>query len=100
MPNLVETDVRIVPKMGFGLNCVGTGQVEFRLEASVLVHPYLVSVEVLRVSRQYFGPEDGEHIKVYVRDALKVVDKLAGACEVENGCDVGNGNDILILNLM
>ncbi|KAM5550842.1 eEF1A lysine and N-terminal methyltransferase [Rosa sericea] len=146
MPNLIQTEVRIVPKMGFGLDCVGIGQVEFRLDDSVLVHSYLVPMvaslslaapyiqgrirsgvrpkalclgvgggallgflrtqlgfqvvgveadeEVLRVSRQYFGLDDGEHIKVCVGDALKVIDKLAGACEVEVGCDVGSGNDV------
>ncbi|PRQ56262.1 putative S-adenosyl-L-methionine-dependent methyltransferase [Rosa chinensis] len=31
--------------------------------------------EVLRVCRQYFGPADGEHINVCVRDALKVIDR-------------------------
>ncbi|KAL6130292.1 PREDICTED: methyltransferase-like protein 13-like [Fragaria vesca subsp. vesca] len=146
MPNLVQTEVRIVPKMGFGLDCVGIGQVEFRLDDSVLVHSYLVPMvaslslaapyiegrirsgarpkalclgvgggallgflrtqlgfqvegveadeEVLRVSRQYFGLEDGEHINVHVGDALEVIDKLAGACQVEEGCDVGSGNDV------
>lgn len=157
MPNLVQTEVLIIPNMGFGLDCVELGEVEFRLDNSVLVHPYLVPMvaslrlaapyiegqirsglrpkalclgvgggallgflrtqlgfqvvgveadeEVLRVSRQYFGLEDGEHIKVYVGDALEVIGKLAGrgngqnlsfsdAHEVEDGCDVANGNDI------
>ncbi|XP_061998467.1 uncharacterized protein LOC133715822 [Rosa rugosa] len=146
MPNLIQTEVRIVPKMGFGLDCVGIGQVEFRLDDSVLVHSYLVPMvaslslaapyiegrirsgvrpkalclgvgggallgfmrtqlgfqvvgveadeEVLSVSRRYFGLEDGEHIKVCVGDALEFIEKLAGACEVEVGCDVGRGNDV------
>ncbi|XP_061995515.1 uncharacterized protein LOC133713493 [Rosa rugosa] len=146
MPNLVQTEMRIVPKMGFGLDCVGIGQVEFRLDDSVLVHSYLVPMvaslslaasyihgriqsgvrpkalclgvgggallgflrtqlvfqvvgveadeEVLRVSRRYFGRDDGEHIKVCVGDALEFIDKLAGAFVVEDGCDVGSGNDV------
>ncbi|KAM1578155.1 hypothetical protein ACFX1R_042047 [Malus domestica] len=42
MPNLVQTEVRIVPKTGFGFDCVEFGEIEFRLDNSVLVHPYLV----------------------------------------------------------
>ncbi|PQQ00403.1 methyltransferase-like protein 13 [Prunus yedoensis var. nudiflora] len=42
MPNLVQTELRIVPNMGFGLDYVEIGEVEFRLDNSVLVHPYLV----------------------------------------------------------
>ncbi|XP_024030398.1 methyltransferase-like protein 13 [Morus notabilis] len=42
MPNLVQTEVRIVPKMGFGSDCGGIGEVElFRPDVGVLVHPYL-----------------------------------------------------------
>ncbi|XP_061999036.1 uncharacterized protein LOC133716343 [Rosa rugosa] len=127
IPNFVEDRGAYVPKTGFGLDCVGIGQVEFRLDDCVLLHSYLVPVvsfvrmdaplhcfsrveggallgflksqlsfqlvgvesdeEVLRVCRQYFGLEDGEHIEVCVGNALKVIDKLAGACEVENGRD-------------
>ncbi|VVA38787.1 PREDICTED: methyltransferase [Prunus dulcis] len=42
MPNLVQTEVRIVPNIGFGLDYVEIGEVEFRLDNSILVHPYLV----------------------------------------------------------
>ncbi|KAL6130291.1 hypothetical protein ACLB2K_068672 [Fragaria x ananassa] len=40
--------------------------------------------EALRVSWRYFGLEDGEHI----------LDKFVDACQVEEGCDVGSGNDV------
>lgn len=43
MPNFIQTEIRIVPEEGFGLDCVGIGGgVEFRLDVEVLVHPYLV----------------------------------------------------------
>lgn len=37
MPNLIQTEVSIVPAVGSG----GIGEVEFRLDLGVLVHPYL-----------------------------------------------------------
>ncbi|PRQ56267.1 putative S-adenosyl-L-methionine-dependent methyltransferase [Rosa chinensis] len=88
MPNLVEDRGAYVPKTGFGLDCVGIGLVEFRLDDSVV--GVESDEEVLRVSWQYFG----EHIKICVGDVLKVFDRLAGACEVEAGCDVGSANDV------
>ncbi|XP_050385561.1 uncharacterized protein LOC126802070 [Argentina anserina] len=147
MPNLVQTEVRIVPKLGFGLDSVGIGQAEFSVDDSVLVHPYLAPMvaslslaapyiegrirsgvrpkalclgvgggallgflrtqlgfqvvgveadeEVLRVSRRYFGLADHEHVKVCVGDALEFIDKLANTCcKVEEGCDLGSGNDV------
>lgn len=41
MPNLVQTEIRIVPERGFGSDCLGIGEVEFRPDLGVLVHPYL-----------------------------------------------------------
>ncbi|KAH0980965.1 hypothetical protein GBA52_008142, partial [Prunus armeniaca] len=42
VPNLVQTEVRIVPNTGFGFDYVEIGEVEFRLDNSILVHPCLV----------------------------------------------------------
>lgn len=41
MPNLVQTEVRIVPKVGFGSEFGGIGEVEFSPDVGVLVHTYL-----------------------------------------------------------
>lgn len=41
MPNLVQTEVRIVPKVGFGPEFGGIGEVEFSPDVGVLVHAYL-----------------------------------------------------------
>ncbi|KAA8534512.1 hypothetical protein F0562_032029 [Nyssa sinensis] len=45
MPNLIQTQVRIVPNtsanVNAGSNCVGFGKVDFRPDTGVLVHPYL-----------------------------------------------------------
>lgn len=41
MPNLIQTEVRIVPKEGLCLNSVEIGEVEFGPDNEVLVHPYL-----------------------------------------------------------
>ncbi|KAL5569549.1 hypothetical protein UlMin_026124 [Ulmus minor] len=41
MPNLIQTQVRIVPEVGFDSDCVQIGEVEFRIDNGVLVHPYL-----------------------------------------------------------
>ena len=42
MPNLIQTEIRVVPEVGFGSDCIGIGEVEFRPDIQVLVHPYLV----------------------------------------------------------
>ncbi|CAK7325313.1 unnamed protein product [Dovyalis caffra] len=43
MPNLVQTEIRIVPEKGFGLDCVKIGgEVKFTPETKVLVHSYLI----------------------------------------------------------
>ncbi|GAB4855145.1 hypothetical protein Ancab_023775 [Ancistrocladus abbreviatus] len=43
MPNLVQTEIRIVPKAygGRGLGCLQIGELEFEPDLGVLVHPYL-----------------------------------------------------------
>ena len=41
MPNLIQTEIRIVPEVGFGSASLGIGEVEFRPDIQVLVHPYL-----------------------------------------------------------
>ncbi|KDP45026.1 hypothetical protein JCGZ_01526 [Jatropha curcas] len=43
MPNLIQTEIPIVPKTGFALDCIKIGgEVEFRPDIGVLVHPYLI----------------------------------------------------------
>ncbi|PQQ13538.1 methyltransferase-like protein 13 [Prunus yedoensis var. nudiflora] len=96
MPNLVQTEelgVGALPgflKARMGFQVVG-------VEADK---------EVLRVATEYFGLEDGgEHINVCVGDVIEVIEKLAGrgngqslgsfgAYEIEDGCGMGDGNDI------
>ncbi|PON85105.1 S-adenosyl-L-methionine-dependent methyltransferase [Trema orientale] len=41
MPNLIQTEVRVVPKEGFSSNSVEIGEVDFRPDNGVLVHSYL-----------------------------------------------------------
>ncbi|GLT73237.1 hypothetical protein SLA2020_451090 [Shorea laevis] len=41
MPNLIQTEIRVVPVEDFGSEHVGIGKVEFRPDIEVLVHPYL-----------------------------------------------------------
>lgn len=43
MPNLVQTEIQIVPETGGGIDCVSIGgEVEFTPDIGVLVHPYLI----------------------------------------------------------
>lgn len=41
MPNLIQTEIPIVPEEGFGSDRLKIGEVEFRPDNKVLVHPYL-----------------------------------------------------------
>ncbi|KAF3441390.1 hypothetical protein FNV43_RR15304 [Rhamnella rubrinervis] len=41
MPNFIQTEIPIVPKLGLGCDCVGIGVDEFWPDIGVLVHPYL-----------------------------------------------------------
>jgi hypothetical protein len=41
MPNLIQTEIRVVPEEDFGSDHVGIGKVDFRPDIQVLVHPYL-----------------------------------------------------------
>lgn len=41
MPNLIQTEIRVVPEEDFGSGHVAIGKVEFRPDIKVLVHPYL-----------------------------------------------------------
>ncbi|KAG6677522.1 hypothetical protein I3842_14G031600 [Carya illinoinensis] len=41
MPNLVQTEIRLVPWAGTDSGRLGIGEVEFRPDIEVLVHPYL-----------------------------------------------------------
>ncbi|KAE8691587.1 S-adenosyl-L-methionine-dependent methyltransferases superfamily protein, putative isoform 2 [Hibiscus syriacus] len=107
MPNLVQTEIRIVPK---GFSCldsleIGSYSLEFSPDLGALVHVFLVpmvaslaligsrieelveaglrpkalclGLEVSRVAHKYFGLEDGDQIRVCVGDGMKLMDKLA-----------------------
>ncbi|KAI5344149.1 PREDICTED: methyltransferase 13 [Prunus dulcis] len=65
MSNLVQTEVRIVPNTGFGLDYVEIGEVEFRLDNSILVHPYLVP---MLASRQLIA----FYIKGWIRSRFRL----------------------------
>ncbi|XP_048324909.1 uncharacterized protein LOC107410366 [Ziziphus jujuba] len=41
MPNFIQTEIPILPKMGLGCDSAGIGEVEFLPDIGVLVHPYL-----------------------------------------------------------
>lgn len=41
MPNLIQTEIRITPVRSLDSECVGLGEVGFRPDIEVLVHPYL-----------------------------------------------------------
>ncbi|KAJ7974950.1 methyltransferase-like protein 13 [Quillaja saponaria] len=41
MPNLIQTEILIVPESNFDLSSEGIGEVKFRPDLRVLVHPYL-----------------------------------------------------------
>ncbi|KAJ7970537.1 methyltransferase-like protein 13 [Quillaja saponaria] len=41
MPNLIQTEIRIVQESDFGSSSAGIGEVKFKPDLEVLVHPYL-----------------------------------------------------------
>ncbi|KAJ6751224.1 hypothetical protein OIU85_001720 [Salix viminalis] len=87
MPNLVQTEIRIVPQKVFELDRVkigvggGTLLSFLRTQLGFEVFGVEMDGEVLRVARQYFGLEDCE-IHVSVGNAIEYVEKLAGRNKV------------------
>ncbi|KAK2634195.1 hypothetical protein Ddye_028987 [Dipteronia dyeriana] len=158
MPNLIQTEIKIVPETCLSSDSMRIGEhVKFRPDTAVLVHVYLMPMvascsligsylseriqlgfrpkalcvgvgggalvsflgtqlgfevvgvemdeQVLRVSRRYFGLEDGEFIRVCVGDAIEFIEKLACLANVQNsdslgirgmqdGCYLNNGDGL------
>ncbi|KAK0591750.1 hypothetical protein LWI29_007374 [Acer saccharum] len=141
MPNLIQTEIKIVPETCLSSDSMIEENVKFRPDTGVLVHVYLMPMvascaligsylserirlgfrpkalcvgvgggalvsflgtqlgfevvgvemdeEVLRVSRRYFGLEDGEFIRVCVGDAIEFIEKLACQANVQNSDSLG-----------
>ncbi|OAY46268.1 eEF1A lysine and N-terminal methyltransferase [Manihot esculenta] len=65
MPNLIQTEIRIVPEAEFVLDRVRIGgEVEFRPDTGVLVHPYLIPMVA---GMSIVGP----HIEDRIQNGLK-----------------------------
>ncbi|KAK4835258.1 hypothetical protein QYF36_007562 [Acer negundo] len=130
MPNLIQTEIKIVPETCLSSDSMRIGEhVKFRPDTGFWPKALCVGVgggalvsflgtqlgfevvgvkmdeEVLRVSRQYFGLEDGEFIRVCVGDAIEVIEKLACLANVQNsdslgirgmqdGCYLNNGDGL------
>lgn len=64
MPNFIQTEIPVVPKVGLGCDSVGIGKCEFQPDVGVLVHPYLAP---MAASLKLIG----SHIEERIQSGLK-----------------------------